>query len=220
MTAADAGAMFGGVASGGDARNVDESLHVVVLAAGRSSRMGFPKALAEIRGEPALARVLRIVRARRLPVRVVLGFHADAIRARVPLDERDVVVNPAPERGQTSSLRAGAAALPDGSALALWPVDHAAVAEESFAALLAAFRARERSIALVVPSFDGRRGHPLFGDAAVRREFAALHDDEPGHVVVRRDPTRVQHVVVADRAVVEDFDTPDDLGRGRSGDAR
>jgi len=210
VTAARAGAMIGSMASGSDAQREDD-VHVVVLAAGRSSRMGFPKALAEVAGELALARVLRLARAQRLPVRVVLGFHAEAIRARVPLDEREVVVNPAPERGQSSSLRVGAAALPEGSALALWPVDHAHVAEATFATLLAAFRARERGVALVVPSHAGRRGHPLLGDGAVRREFAALRDDEPGHVVLRRDPKRVLHVVVDDPAVVADFDAPGDV---------
>lgn len=202
--------MIGSMASGSDAQREDD-VHMVVLAAGRSSRMGFPKALAEVAGELALARVLRLARAQRLPVRVVLGFHAEAIRARVPLDEREVVVNPAPERGQSSSLRVGAAALPEGSALALWPVDHAHVAEATFATLLAAFRARERGVALVVPSHAGRRGHPLLGDGAVRREFAALRDDEPGHVVLRRDPKRVLHVVVDDPAVVADFDAPGDV---------
>ena len=202
--------MIGSMASGSDAQREDD-VHVVVLAAGRSSRMGFPKALAEVAGELALARVLCLARAQRLPVRVVLGFHAEAIRARVPLDEREVVVNPAPERGQSSSLRVGAAALPEGSALALWPVDHAHVAEATFATLLAAFRARERGVALVVPSHAGRRGHPLLGDGAVRREFAALRDDEPGHVVLRRDPKRVLHVVVDDPAVVADFDAPGDV---------
>jgi CTP:molybdopterin cytidylyltransferase MocA len=202
--------MIGSMASGSDAKREDD-VHVVVLAAGRSSRMGFPKALAEIAGELALARVLRLARAQRLPVRVVLGFHADAIRARVPMDDHDIVVNPAPERGQSSSLRVGAAALPEGSALVLWPVDHAHVAESTFATLLAAFRARERAVALVVPSHAGRRGHPLLGDGAVRREFAALRDDEPGHVVLRRDPKRVLHVVVDDPAVVADFDAPDDV---------
>jgi molybdenum cofactor cytidylyltransferase len=213
VTAPFAGGRIEGVAAEGDAVPKGESVHVVVLAAGRSSRMGFPKALAEIGGEVALARVLRIARSHRLPVRVVLGFHAEAIRARVALDEREVVVNRAPELGQSSSLRTGAAALPEGSALALWPVDHAHVSESTFATLLAAFRARERGVALVVPSREGRRGHPLFGDAAVRREFAALRDDEPGHSVLRRDPSRVRHVVVDDPAVVEDFDTPDELRR-------
>jgi molybdenum cofactor cytidylyltransferase len=87
--------MIGSMANGGDAKR-EGDVHVVVLAAGRSSRMGFPKALAEIAGELALARVLRLARSQQLPVHVVLGFHADAIRARVPLDEREVVVKPGP----------------------------------------------------------------------------------------------------------------------------
>jgi molybdenum cofactor cytidylyltransferase len=210
VTAARAGAMIGSMASGSDAKR-EGDVHVVVLAAGRSSRMGFPKALAEIAGELALARVLRLARSQRLPVRVVLGFHADAIRARVPLDEREVVVNPAPERGQSSSLRVGAASLPEGSALVLWPVDHAHVAEATLLRLLAEFRARAPGVALVVPSHAGRRGHPLLGDSAVRSEFAALRDNEPGHVVLRRDPKRVLHVVVDDPAVVADFDAPGEI---------
>jgi molybdenum cofactor cytidylyltransferase len=193
-----------------------ERLVVVVLAAGRSSRMGFPKALAAIGDETALARVLRIARAHALPVQVVLGFdaeriRAEAIRARVALAEGEVVVNAAPERGQSSSLRTGAAAVADGSAVVLWPVDHAHVAAATFTQLLAAFRARAPAIALLVPSRGGRRGHPLFADAAARREFAALRDDEPGHVVVRRDARRVQHVEVDDPAVTGDFDTPEEL---------
>lgn len=191
---------------------------VVVLAAGRSSRMGFPKALAEIGGEPALARIVRIARSHRLPVQVVLGFHAAEIRARVALDEGEVVVNEAPGRGQSSSIRAGAAAvsaLSTGRAIALWPVDHAHVAEATFARLLAEFRARPAGIALVVPSFHGRRGHPLLADEVVRAEFARLADDEAGHVVVRRDPRRVRHVVVDDPAVVSDFDTKEELASAR-----
>ena len=187
---------------------------VVVLAAGRSSRMGFPKALAPIGGELALARIVRIARLHRLPVKVVLGFGAGEIRARVALDASEVVVNKAPERGQSSSLRAGAAAVTSpGGAIALWPVDHAHVAEATFARLLAEFHAREPGIALVVPSHAGRRGHPLFADDAARGEFARLADAEPGNVVVRRDLRRVRHVVVDDPAVVADFDTPEELAR-------
>jgi molybdenum cofactor cytidylyltransferase len=186
---------------------------VVILAAGRSSRMGFPKALAPIGGELALARILRIARLHRLPVKVVLGFGAAEIRARIALDASDVVVNDSPLRGQSSSLRAGAAAVAAGSAIALWPVDHAHVAAATFAKLLDAFRARRPGIALVVPSHGGRRGHPLFADDSARGEFAQLLDSDPGHVIVRRDPRRVAHVLVDDPAVVGDFDTPEELAR-------
>jgi len=185
----------------------------VVLAAGRSSRMGAVKALLELDGERALARVLRLVREASLRATVVLGHHADAIRAAIDFSGVDLVVNPAPDRGQSSSVQAGAASLPLGASLLLWPVDHARVEATTLATLLAAFRARARSIELVVPSHGGRRGHPLLAGPAAVDELRALRDGEPAHLVVRRDPARVLHVDVADRMVVDDFDTPQDLAR-------
>ena len=185
----------------------------VVLAAGRSSRMGAVKALLELDGERALARVLRLVREASLRASVVLGHHQDAIRAAIDLAGVGVVVNPAPDRGQSSSVQCGAAALPPGASLLLWPVDHARVGAATLATLLAAFRARGRGIELVVPSLGGRRGHPLVAGPAAVDELRALRDREPAHGVVRRDPVRVLHVDVADRMVVDDFDTPEDLSR-------
>src|SRR6185436_13102827 len=185
------------VVSGGSQGPQGGDVIVAVLAAGRSSRMGFPKALADLGGETALARLLRIARAQRLRALVVLGFHEQEIVARCGRELAGVqlVVNHAPERGQSSSARLAAQSVADGGSLALWPVDHARVQEATFERLLAAFRARAPGIELVVPSCDGRRGHPLFLGPLARRELAALADDEPAHVVVRKDPGRVLHVV-------------------------
>jgi molybdenum cofactor cytidylyltransferase len=187
----------------------------IVLAAGRSSRMGAVKALLDLGGELALARVLRLVREASLRASVVLGHHADAIRAAIDFARAGVgvVVNPAPDRGQSSSVQCGAASLPPGASLLLWPVDHARVEAATLATLLAAFRARDRAIELVVPSWGGRRGHPLLAGPAAVDELRALRDGEPAHQVLRRDPARVHHVEVADRFVVADFDTPQDLAR-------
>jgi CTP:molybdopterin cytidylyltransferase MocA len=204
--------------------------------------MGFPKALAPIaderrRGcarELALERVLRLAREESLPALVVLGFHAARIARAVDLESVRVVVNPAPERGQSSSVRVAARAVLGGSgrirgalargrgaaALCLLPVDHARVAAATFAKLVKAFRSRRAGIELVVPSHGGRRGHPLLASPRAVRELAALADDEPAHVVVRRDPRRVQHVVVDDPFVLADFDRPSDLAPPRVARAR
>jgi nicotine blue oxidoreductase len=182
-----------------------------VLAAGSSSRMGRPKALVEVDGERALERVLRIARTHGMSALVVLGAHEREIRAAVPLRGARVLVNPAPERGQSSSVKLAAQAVAPEESLALWPVDHARVREETVARLLEAFQGRPDGIELVVPSHGGRRGHPLFSSPAAVRELANLAEDEPAHAVVRRDPDRVLHVSVADPAVVEDFDRPEDL---------
>ena len=201
------------------ARKGQESERIVLalLAAGRSSRMGSPKSLLEIDGERALARLLRFARACALEPLVVLGFDAERVRAGVALDGVQLVVNPRPERGQSSSVRAAAQALASPASFALLPVDHARLREATLRKLAEAFRVREPGVAIVVPSYRGRRGHPLFGDDGVRCEFAALADDEPAHVVVRRDARRILHVEVDDPAVVEDLDTPDDLRRAPRG---
>jgi len=188
-------------------------LIVALLAAGRSSRMGRPKALVELDGERALARLLRLARNAELRALVVFGFDAADIQSGLGIELADarVVVNPRPELGQSSSVRLAAQQLVGEQSLVLWPVDHARVAEATFRRLLAAFRARSPSIEMVVPSYRGRRGHPLLAGPGARRELAALKDDEPAHGVVRRDLARVLHVTVDDPMVVADFDTPEDL---------
>jgi molybdenum cofactor cytidylyltransferase len=184
---------------------------VAVLAAGRSSRMGFPKALIDLAGESALERVLRLAREQRLESCVVLGFHAERVRAEVRFGATRVVRNPDPEDGQSSSVRCAARALPNGAALLLWPVDHARVEAETLATLRAAWEARPPGTEIVVPSHALRRGHPAWFSPRAAAELRELPDDAPAHVVVRRDPARVLHVVVADPMVVADFDRPEDL---------
>lgn len=184
---------------------------VAVLAAGRSSRMGAPKPLILLDGERALPRVLRLAREQRLAACVVLGFHAERVRAEVDFGDATVVVNPDPDGGQSSSVRCAARALAPGEALLLWPVDHARVTAATLASLRAAWVARPSGTEIVLPSHAGRRGHPAWFSPAAAAELAALPEGAPAHAVVRRDPARVLHVVVADRMVVADFDRPEDL---------
>ena len=79
----------------------------IILAAGASSRMGTPKALLDYRGESFVGRLVRVLGASFQPVIVVLGYHADVIRQKVPAIA-NIVVNPDPSRGQFSSSLAAA----------------------------------------------------------------------------------------------------------------
>lgn len=84
----------------------------IVLAAGAGRRFGGGKMLADLGGRPLLAHVLATVGAARLTeIVVVLGRDHDRISAAVDVAEMRVVVNPRPERGLSSSLRLGLAAL-------------------------------------------------------------------------------------------------------------
>jgi molybdenum cofactor cytidylyltransferase len=80
----------------------------VVLAAGRSSRFGSPKALANLDGRPLLEHVLDIAAAAGLdPVVVVLGDAAEAVEPAISWRRERRVRNPDPARGLSSSVRLG-----------------------------------------------------------------------------------------------------------------
>ena len=83
-------------------------ISAIVLAAGMSSRMGQPKPVLRIAGQPLLERVVATVRRSRVDeIVVVLGHEADRVRREVALDGATVVVNEAYAEGMSSSIRAG-----------------------------------------------------------------------------------------------------------------
>ncbi len=186
----------------------------LVLAAGRSSRTGFPKALGLIDGESLVGRAVRLLREAGVArvVVVVAPPHEEAIRA--ALGDALLARNPAPERGMLSSvqvgLRAGLAALPNATAVVVALVDHPRVRPSTVAALIAA-RAEDDAPS-VRPHHAGRGGHPV---VLARRVAEAVLDAEPGATL--RDLLEAaggpRDVQVEDPSVLEDLDTPEALER-------
>ena len=194
-------------------------MHVILLAAGRSRRMGRSKAMVDVRGAPALETALRDTRDAGWRAVVVLG-EWNAAESWVPIEELAALVercgarwisNPHPERGQSSSLRLGLDAIEAGHDFALLPVDHARVRPATYRLLQREWSRRKPGVEVVVPVYRGRRGHPPLFDRSLRTQFLALADDEPAHGVVRHRDRVVHHVEVDDSAVVRDFDRPEDL---------
>src|SRR5262245_776225 len=114
----------------------------IVLAAGRSERMKYPKPLLIFGKETAIDRVIRVAReAGADPVIVVLGHEPDRIRANATLEGATVLVNSDYAQGQTSSLQTGLRALPaDVSAALVHPADCALVASATIAAIIDDYR--------------------------------------------------------------------------------
>lgn len=188
----------------------------ILLAAGRGRRIGTPKALLDLGGRPAVLRCVDLLRAGGATSLLVVtgaGAAAERIEALLPRDV-EVIRNPEPERGQTSSLKLALAGRVPEDVL-LHTVDHPLVHPDDVRALLAAWRAAPAGIAIVAPSVEGRRGHPTLYSAAAAAEFCALDDDQPAHAVVRREPARVMHVARSDPWIVLDIDTPEDLSAAR-----
>lgn len=193
-------------------RSATVSVSALVLAAGASTRMGEPKAPLDLGGEPALSRMLRVLRAVPIDhVVVVLRAVTPPLRRAIALDSVTTAINVAPDGGQLTSLRIGLANLAAASeAFLVCPVDVPLFEVADVRALVDAWRSRSERQSIVVPSHGGKRGHPALFARALKDEFLALADGEPANVVVRRDPARVVHVVSDNAWLVRDLDTPRD----------
>jgi CTP:molybdopterin cytidylyltransferase MocA len=179
----------------------------IVLAAGASSRMGHPKAELTIGagGPTFLDAILASLDAAGVAaVRVVVSEESGRRR-------NGGVVNPNPAAGMLSSVHCGLRALPSGlDAVVLWPVDHPLVKPATVLAMIAAFRAGGAPI--VVPTHDGRRGHPVLFAARVVPELFGADASRGAAAVVRAHDDRLE-LAVTDRGVLHDIDTPEDYAR-------
>jgi molybdenum cofactor cytidylyltransferase len=185
----------------------------VVLAAGRSRRMGTQKLLLPVCGQPAIAHIVDEVQ--RGPVDgvcVVIGH--DGARIREALVGRDVsfVINPDAEGDMLSSVRCGLRALPEPwDAVLIVPGDQATVTSGVASSLVQAFQATRCGIA--VPTYRGQRGHPILIARRHREEVLERHDAAGLRGLLQAHPTEVGEVAMEDPGVLEDMNRPEDYMR-------
>ena len=193
---------------------------VIVLAAGKSSRMGRPKATLPLdRGDTFLTRIVRTFRAASVEdVVVVVGHEADAIAgsfANVDLVAR-FVENADYEQGQLSSLIAGLRVVdrPGVAAVLLTLVDVPLVSEATVRAVVQ--RYRETGAPVVRPVRGNEHGHPVLID---RTLFDAIRHADPAvgaKAIIRANVSAAGDVVVDDDGAFVDADTPEEYERLRS----
>lgn len=183
----------------------------LILAAGRSSRMGRPKALLEYNGDTFLNRQIFLMLPRVNELAVVLGCRAETIRPTIPaLPGLRVTVNENYDRGMLSSLQTGLAALGPEADWALFAlVDHPVVRGRTLDRILQACR-RAPGAPLAVPRFDGKRGHPAALSRALADELCALDPAASPQDAVRKHYPKAIFLDVEDRGVVTDVDRPED----------
>jgi molybdenum cofactor cytidylyltransferase len=185
----------------------------IVLAAGRSSRMGAAnKLLTEVDGMPMVRRAVEAAAASHArPVIVVTGNEQGKVQAALRGCKATFVHNPRFAEGMSTSLQAGLAALPanvDGALVCLG--DMPLVTASAIDRLITAFNPLEGR-AICVPTWNGKRGNPVLWG---RRFFAAMADlagDVGAKHLIGEHAELVTEVAMSDDAVLTDIDTPEAL---------
>ena len=190
----------------------------IVLAAGRSSRMGGSnKLLAELGGRPLVRIVAEAALASRArPVIVVIGHQHERVEAALAGLDVVFVHNPAYADGLSTSLRAGVAATPvsaDGVIVCLGDMPH--VNARLIDRLLTAFDP-ELGALIVVPTIAGKRGNPVVWSRRFFNELAALTGDVGARGLIAVHSEAIAEVAVTDAAAFTDIDTPDALDAVRA----
>ena len=216
-------------------------LAVVILAAGESRRMGRPKALipfpeqfylssdnsrqqdANANSERSavpknsktfLCHLMDVARHPRAGIlRVVVGAHAEEIRASAKLDADELVVNENWQRGQLSSLQAAIRSLPAGATegMLVCLVDHPLISAELVARVMEEF-ARDTS-KIVIPTFHGKRGHPVIFPVALYAELLEAPEEIGARAVVHAHASYVLEIPVEEEGVLLNLNDPESLQR-------
>lgn len=178
----------------------------IVLAAGRSTRMGGPsKLVADLHGRAVVAHVVAAVAAAGLPPPiVVVGDRAEAVRTALEGHAARIVTAPDYADGLSASLRAGIAAVPaDWSAALVLLGDMPRVTPATLRALAAAATG-EATIA--VPVWAGRRGNPVLWGRAHFADLSRLTGDIGGKALLAG--RAVVEIAAESDGVLIDVDTP------------
>jgi molybdenum cofactor cytidylyltransferase len=189
------------------------SIAAVILAAGRSTRMGGPnKLLAEIGGRPLIRIAAEEALASRAgPVIVVTGHQREKVEAALQGLDVKRVHNPNFADGLSTSVKTGLAAVPeaaDGAIVCLG--DMPQVRAQLIDKLIGAFDP-ERGALVVIPTIDGKRGNPVVWSRRFFPELMALEGDVGARNMIARYAEAVAEVPLTDTAALIDVDTPEAL---------
>ncbi len=181
----------------------------VILAAGASSRMGTPKPLLKCGTRSFLETIVENNQRAAIPFIIILGHFGKEIKDRLGLPKRWLLWNERPELGPLSSLLLGLEHFRNRKALIVQAVDHPLISAGTLLRLSEAHLKRPDCILL--PSFQGRKGHPTLFPKRFYRKLETAPLSEGARWVVRRNRASVLWVAVNDSGIHANFNRAGDL---------
>ena len=185
----------------------------IVLAAGRSQRMGRPKQLLPLAGQKTVIQVVtRRVRPHVRDLIVVVGHVGGQVAAMLADQDVTLAINVNVERGMLSSVQAGVRLADQrcqGYLICLG--DQPSVCAKVIDSVL---RGAASGAGIVIPTYDGKRGHPVFLHRRYREEILALDPETTGlNAITRCHDADTIEIALGDALILDDMDTPDDYAR-------
>jgi molybdenum cofactor cytidylyltransferase len=178
----------------------------VVLAAGESRRMGRLKALLPFGNRTVIEQVLHpLLQSDLVSITVVLGHRAEEIAAVLKALPVHLIINPHYPDGMTTSVQAALrhlTPLPDAYLLAL--VDQPQLGTTPVQRVLTAFNQTDKG--LVIPTWNGKRGHPIILATRYRQDVLALGPDQGLNLVTRGHPDDTLELPMSDDDILRDMD--------------
>jgi CTP:molybdopterin cytidylyltransferase MocA len=173
--------------------------------------MGSPKALVPYQGRPFLEHLLEVAKHPRIGVRrVVLGADAEPIARAIDLHADEIVINEEWEKGQLSSIQAAVWSLPAGTdGILLCLIDHPLISVELVHDLVERFYATRSAI--VLPVFEGRRGHPVIFSSVLYEELLHAPLEMGARAVVWAHAHEVEEFLTNEEGCVLNLNDPDTL---------
>lgn len=185
-------------------------INAIILAAGRSKRMGKLKPLLRFNDTTFLEHIISVLNASDVDgITVVLGAEAETIKKSVDLSGTNLVINENYQQGQLSSLIAAIEKCPkETRAILVCLVDNPFVTKEVVDEIIGKFK--ETNNPIIIPVFNKRRGHPtLFSRSLFNQLLNAPHDQGARYVVYSNEEKTLE-LETSESGILISIDTPDD----------
>jgi molybdenum cofactor cytidylyltransferase len=182
----------------------------IILSAGESKRMGTPKQLLPWGKTIILQRVVDMASASQLEmILLILGYRADEIASRITMPPQSrILVNQDFRTGMSSSVKCGITnSPPDAEAFMILLGDQPLIDTNVINKLIDSYRAGKHGI--MIPVYNGRRGHPVIFDARYKEELLSI-GDQGAREVVYKHAADIFEVQIDSPNILADLDTPHD----------
>jgi molybdenum cofactor cytidylyltransferase len=185
-------------------------MKAILLAAGFSSRMRELKQVMDIAGKPMVRQVAESLLAAGLELVVVIGYQAERVQKALDGLPCEYILNKHPENGMFSSVKLGCSTVKPASACLVTTCDCPGILPTTIQQVKDTLTHNPMNV--VIPTFRGRRGHPVGVPAFLVEQIQSLPPETPGlNSLWQHTPEIVFHLEVDDPAMLRDLDRPEDV---------